>query len=71
MSTKITNMIESERFDLPNKRVKMIEVFYVTDRDYKGSIMVEKDGATKDSITKAVNAAAALSDDLLGATLKK
>jgi hypothetical protein len=71
MSVKIENIIERIDYVAPNKRVIMLEVHYVTDKQYRGVVDVEKQGATKASISAAVAEAAALPDDLIGSKVGK
>jgi len=71
MSVKIENIVETTDFRAPNRRVAMLEVHYLTDKGYRGSVTVEKTGATTETITAAVIDAAKIPDGLIGQTIKK
>lgn len=71
MSVKIENIVETTDFRAPNKRVAMLEVHYISDKGYRGSVLLEKAGATTESITAAVLDAAKIPDGLIGQTVKK
>jgi len=71
MSVKIEDIIEITDFRPPNKRIAMLDVHYQTDKGYRGSVIIEKTGATPESITAAVIDAAKIPDGLIGQTVKK
>jgi hypothetical protein len=71
MTIKIENILEYTDFRAPNKRVLMLEIHYVTEKDYYGTVRIEKQGATKESIAAAVKDAAALPESLIGEKLAK
>jgi hypothetical protein len=68
---KIENIIETTDFRAPNKRVAMLEVHYLTDKGYRGSVLLEKEGASKESIIEAVKKASSVPDSLIGQTIAK
>ncbi len=69
MTIKIENIVEFTDFRTPNQRVAMLEVHYVTDKNYRGVVTVEKIGSTKETITAAVKEAAAVPDGLIGTSI--
>jgi len=71
MSVKIENIVETTDFRAPNRRVAMLDVHYVTDKGYRGVVVLEKAGATPESITAAVIEAAKIPDGLIGQIVKK
>ena len=71
MSAKIESIVEYTDFRTPTKRVAMIEVHYSTDKGYKGVVHLEKQGATKESISAAVMEAAKIPDEMIGARVSK
>jgi len=68
---KIENIIEQTDFRAPNKRVAMLEIHYVTEKGYRGSVLVEKDGSTKETVIEAVKKASSVPDSLIGQTIAK
>jgi hypothetical protein len=68
---KIENIVETTDFRAPNKRVAMLEVHYLTEKGYRGSTILEKEGATKESIIEAVKKALSVPDSLIGQTIAK
>ena len=49
----------------------MLEVHYSTDKGYKGVVHLEKQGATKESVSAAVMEAAKIPDEMIGARVSK
>ncbi len=70
MAVTIDRLIPHEDFEPPNTRIRNIEVFYTSEKGYKGSIHVKEAGATKETINKAVKEAAAFADSLIGSSVK-
>ena len=70
MSNKIENIVGYTEFRLPNQRVEMLEVHYLTPKGYRGVVRTEKTGSTVKSISAAVDADALVPDSLIGTTTK-
>ena len=66
MVTKIDNMIPRQEYPAPGVRVIMIDVFYTSEKGYRGMVTVPKEGLTQDKLQAAVKADAAVADAAIG-----
>ena len=68
MKVTIENMIERTEFPAPGIRKQFVDVYYTTDRGYKGMITLEKPGLTTEKMKAAVKADAEHQHEMMGAT---
>jgi len=70
MKVSILDMVERTEYPTPLKKVVYVDIYYQTERGFKGHITLEKALATPDAIRKGIKEDAAKLDQVAGSTLE-